>query len=71
MADLQAAATAENLLAGLRGQTPTTSFKLELICIIRKTAAPAAFQLAATGRAMVARSSLIEVSAKDRPSAGR
>ena len=34
MADLQAAAAAENLLAGLRGQTPTATFKVELICII-------------------------------------
>lgn len=34
MADLQAAAAAENLVAGLRGQTPTATFKVELICII-------------------------------------
>jgi sulfide:quinone oxidoreductase len=34
MADLQAAAAAQNLLAGLRGQTPTATFKVELICII-------------------------------------
>lgn len=34
MADLQAAAAAENLLAELRGQTPNTTFKVELICII-------------------------------------
>ena len=34
MADLQAAAAAENLLAGLRGQTPGATFKVELICII-------------------------------------
>ena len=34
MADLQAAAAAENVLAGLRGQTPTATFKIELICII-------------------------------------
>ena len=34
MADLQAAAAAENLLAGLRGQTPSKTFKVELICII-------------------------------------
>jgi sulfide:quinone oxidoreductase len=34
MADLQAAAAAENLLAGLRGQTPSATFKVELICII-------------------------------------
>ena len=34
MADLQAAAAAENLLTGLRGQTPSATFKVELICII-------------------------------------
>ena len=34
MADLQAAAAAENVLAGLRGQTPTATFKVELMCII-------------------------------------
>lgn len=34
MADLQAAAAAQNVLAGLRGQTPTATFKVELICII-------------------------------------
>ena len=34
MADLQAAAAADNLLAGLRGQTPAATFKVELICII-------------------------------------
>lgn len=34
MADLQAAAAAENLLAGLRGQTPQATFKVELLCII-------------------------------------
>ena len=34
MADLQAAAAAENLLAGLRGQTPMAGFKVELLCII-------------------------------------
>lgn len=34
MADLQAAAAAENLLAGLRGQQPTATFKVELACII-------------------------------------
>lgn len=34
MADLQAAAAAENVLADLRGQTPTATFKVELICII-------------------------------------
>jgi len=34
MADLQAAAAAENLLNGLRGEEPTATFKVELICII-------------------------------------
>lgn len=34
MADLQAAAAAENVLAGLRGQSPAATFKVELICII-------------------------------------
>ncbi len=34
MADLQAAAAAENVLAGLRGQTPQATFKVELVCII-------------------------------------
>ena len=34
MADLQAAAAAENVLAGLRGQIPTATFKVELMCII-------------------------------------
>ena len=34
MADLQAAAAAENLLAGLRGQAPSATFKVELLCII-------------------------------------
>ncbi|PLX77681.1 MAG: pyridine nucleotide-disulfide oxidoreductase, partial [Azoarcus sp.] len=34
MADLQAAAAAENLLTGLRGGTPSATFKIELICII-------------------------------------
>ena len=34
MADLQAAAAADNLLKGLRGETPTATFKVELICII-------------------------------------
>lgn len=34
MADLQAAAAAENLLLGLRGQTATATFKVELACII-------------------------------------
>lgn len=34
MADLQAAAAAENLLNGLRGQAPVATFKIELICII-------------------------------------
>lgn len=34
MADLQAAAAATNLLAGLRGQAINATFKVELICII-------------------------------------
>ncbi len=34
MADLQAAAAAQNLLAELAGRTPTASFKVELMCII-------------------------------------
>ncbi|MFN4004761.1 MAG: NAD(P)/FAD-dependent oxidoreductase [Hylemonella sp.] len=34
MADLQAAAAARNLLDGLRGQTPTATFPVELLCII-------------------------------------
>ena len=34
MADLQAAAAAENVLAGLCGQAPSATFKVELICII-------------------------------------
>lgn len=34
MADLQAAAAAENVLASLRGHTPVATFKVELICII-------------------------------------
>lgn len=34
MADLQAAAAAKNVLAGLRGQAPVATFKVELICII-------------------------------------
>ncbi|HCY16315.1 MAG: pyridine nucleotide-disulfide oxidoreductase [Curvibacter sp. GWA2_64_110] len=34
MADLQAAAAAQNVLAGLRGQVPSTTFKVELVCII-------------------------------------
>ncbi len=34
MADLQAAAAAQNLLAGLRGQAATATFKVELLCII-------------------------------------
>jgi len=34
MADLQAAAAAQNLLAGLRGQVATATFKVELLCII-------------------------------------
>lgn len=34
MADLQAAAAAENLLAGLSGRVPLATFRVELICII-------------------------------------
>ena len=34
MADLQAAAAAENLLAELKGRTPTATFKVELMCIV-------------------------------------
>ena len=34
MADLQAAAAAQNLLAELAGRTPTATFKVELMCII-------------------------------------
>jgi sulfide:quinone oxidoreductase len=34
MADLQARAAAQNLLAELRGQAPTKTFKVELICIV-------------------------------------
>ncbi|MCW5658956.1 MAG: NAD(P)/FAD-dependent oxidoreductase [Burkholderiaceae bacterium] len=34
MADLQAAAAAENLLAELRGQSATATFKVELACIV-------------------------------------
>ncbi|MDH5784749.1 MAG: FAD-dependent oxidoreductase [Chromatiales bacterium] len=34
MADLQAAAAAANLLAGLNGQTPGDTFKVELMCIV-------------------------------------
>ncbi|MGD9551218.1 MAG: NAD(P)/FAD-dependent oxidoreductase, partial [Burkholderiaceae bacterium] len=34
MADLQAAAAAQNLLAGLRGAPQTATFKVELACII-------------------------------------
>jgi sulfide:quinone oxidoreductase len=34
MADLQAAAAAQNVLAGLHGQAPDATFKVELICII-------------------------------------
>ena len=30
----QAAAAADNLLKGLRGETPTATFKVELICIV-------------------------------------
>jgi sulfide:quinone oxidoreductase len=33
-ADLQAEAVAENIAAVLKGQTPTTKFKVELICIV-------------------------------------
>ncbi len=39
MAELQAAAAAANLLAGLRGQAISASFKVELICIIDALAA--------------------------------
>ena len=34
MADLQAAAAAQNLVAELRGQKPTATFRAELICIV-------------------------------------
>lgn len=34
MADLQAKAAAQNLLAGLRGEAPKATFKVELMCII-------------------------------------
>ncbi len=34
MADLQARAAADNLLTELSGQTPTQSFKIELLCIV-------------------------------------
>jgi sulfide:quinone oxidoreductase len=34
MADLQAAAAAENMLACLRGKMPVATFKVELLCII-------------------------------------
>lgn len=34
MADLQAAAAAENLLLGLKGEAPHKTFKTELICIV-------------------------------------
>jgi sulfide:quinone oxidoreductase len=34
MADLQAKAAAQNLLAGLRGETPQATFRVELMCII-------------------------------------
>jgi sulfide:quinone oxidoreductase len=34
MADLQAAAAADNLLKGLRGEAATATFKVELLCII-------------------------------------
>ena len=36
MADLQAAAAAQNLLAELNGQQPTETFKVELMCIVDK-----------------------------------
>lgn len=38
MADLQAAAAAQNLLAGLAGREQTATFKVELACIIDSTA---------------------------------
>jgi len=34
MADLQAEAAADNLLAELHGETPTATFKVELACIV-------------------------------------
>jgi sulfide:quinone oxidoreductase len=34
MADLQAAAAAKNLLAEFRGETPSETFKVELVCIV-------------------------------------
>ena len=34
MADLQAEAAAKNLLAAFRGQTPSETFKVELVCIV-------------------------------------
>jgi sulfide:quinone oxidoreductase len=34
MADLQAAAAAANIIAELRGQTPSQGFKVELVCIV-------------------------------------
>jgi len=34
MADLQAAAAAANLLAGLQGRAAQATFKVELVCII-------------------------------------
>jgi sulfide:quinone oxidoreductase len=34
MADLQAAAAAQNLLAEFRGETPSETFKVELVCIV-------------------------------------
>ena len=34
MADLQAAAAAKNLLAEFKGQTPSETFKVELLCIV-------------------------------------
>jgi len=36
MADLQAAAAAQNLLAELNGQQPTETYKVELMCIVDK-----------------------------------
>jgi sulfide:quinone oxidoreductase len=34
MADLQAAAAAKNLVAEFNGETPTATFKVELVCIV-------------------------------------
>jgi len=36
MADLQAAAAARNLFAELKGQQPTETYKVELMCIVDK-----------------------------------